>query len=170
MAASVLHFGADPSNRVLVLRSAGYLVEDCPSIPEFRSVLKSEIDPEALFFSNSHPLARTEAANLARSLHSRMPLILFENVDDDDNQSDFDLVIRPCTPPVVWLQGVAETIERTRRLGACAATLRGQSQSLVQQSQISVQRSIAERERSAIQRRMAQRVIQFFNPKDSDYK
>ncbi len=80
MAATVLHFGIDECNRVLVLRDAGYLVDDCPSINQFRTSLNRGIRPEALLFSGSHQAERQQVVTLARSSFLRAPLIRFEDM------------------------------------------------------------------------------------------
>src|ERR1700747_1580281 len=48
LAATVLHFGSDKCKRVLVLRSAGYSVDVCLSLTEFRSALKERAETHAV--------------------------------------------------------------------------------------------------------------------------
>lgn len=170
MAATVVHFGTNDCNRVLVLRSAGYLVDDCPSINEFRSVLERDTRPDALLFSEKRPAERVDAVVLARSRFSQTPLILFEDLNGSEDEQNFDLVIHPLTAPAVWLQEVAATIERTRALQADSIVIREQSALLVQQSEILRQKSVTERERSARQRQAAEKTILEFRkwPKTPD--
>jgi len=171
MAARVLHFGTNDCNRVLVLRDFGYLVDDCPSINDVRSTLLQGICPEALLFSEGYPAARREAVTLARSSCANAPLILFENLNCDD-ETNFDLVIPPLTAPELWLQAIAATIERSRMLHANSTAIRERSAWLVEQSSALRQKSITERERAVRQRQTAEKVILEFRkwPGSSDEK
>jgi len=158
MAAKVLHFGTNDCRRVLVLRSAGYVVDDCPSLSEFELTLKQDIDPQAFFFSERYPVKRREAMTLARC-HSHAPLVLFQSIHYSDDEPNFDLVIPPLTAPAVWLHEVAATIERTRTLRSSSAAILERSVWLRHRSKILRQTSASERERSARQLRIAEKVI-----------
>jgi hypothetical protein len=166
MAATVLHFGIDECNRVLVLRHAGYLVDDCPSINQFRTSLNRGIQPEALLFSKSSQVERQKVVTLARSSFLRAPLIRFEDMNDRKDDQNFDLVIDPLiTAPAMWLQEIAATIERTHALRANFVEITKRSEWLVQQLSALRQKSIVELERSARQRQAAEKMIlQFRKP------
>jgi len=160
----------DECNRVLVLRNVGYLVEDCPSINDVRSAFQQGIEPEALLFSKSYAVERGEAVLLARSSCSQAPLIRFEDMDDAGDEPNFDLVIPPLTTPGAWLQAVAATIERSHILQARSIAIRERSDLLRRQSEILRQECESEFEKSARQRRIAEKVILEFRkwPKSSD--
>ena len=115
MAARVVHFGCDECRRLLVLHMAGYAVDECPSILKLRSVLQEPGQTSAVLFTGQDEKQRKEAVTLART-QSRAPLILFETCNAPGDESDFDLVIPPLTPPQEWLAKIAATIRQRRSI------------------------------------------------------
>ncbi len=115
MAARVVHFGYDECRRLLVLHMAGYAVDDCPSIRKLRSVLQEPGQTSAVLFTGQDEKERKEAVTLARA-QSCAPLILFETCNAPGDESDFDLVIPPLTPPQEWLAKIAATIQQRRSI------------------------------------------------------
>ncbi len=113
MAARVVYFGCDECRRVPVLHMAGYAVADCPSILKLRSVLQEPGQTSAVLFTGRDEKERKEAVTLARA-QSCAPLILFETCNAPGDESDFDLVIPPLTPPQEWLAKIAATIQQRR--------------------------------------------------------
>ena len=113
MTARVVHFGPDECRRLMVLHMEGYAVADCPSILKLRSVLQEPGQASAVLFTGQDEKDRKEAVTLARE-QSCAPLILFDGLNRAGNESDFDLVIPPLTPPQEWLAKIAATIQQHR--------------------------------------------------------
>lgn len=115
MAARVVYFGCDECRRVPVLHMAGYAVDDCPSILKLRSVLQEPGQTSAFLFTGRNEKECKEAVVLART-QSSAPLILFDGPNHAGDESDFDLVIPPLTPPQEWLAKIAATIQQRRSM------------------------------------------------------
>lgn len=114
MLAKVIHFGPDYCHRMMVLRSAGYAVEDCESLLQLGTCLSAGASADAVLMSDGEGVSLREAATVARS-HSALPLILFRNTNQPYDEALFDLVVQSLTPPEVWLNDVDALIERARR-------------------------------------------------------
>lgn len=114
MLAKVIHFGPDECHRLLVLRSAGYAVEDCETLLQLGSSLSAGASADAVLMSDGVGVSPREAAAVART-HSRLPLILFRSTNLAYEDAAFDLVVQSLTPPEVWLNDVDALIERARR-------------------------------------------------------
>lgn len=127
MGARILHFGLDESNRVPVLRSAGYVVEACPSLPNLDSALHHDGEPAAVVMSDSHASESHAVLNMVHS-SSFAPVILFERTTYCPDERDFDLVIPNLTPVKEWLAKIAATIERPRAFHPSEREIRQQSE------------------------------------------
>lgn len=114
MAARILHFGQDECNRVIVLRSAGYSVEACPSLPNLDAALRKDAEPDAVVFSERHAPARHNGLTLVRS-GSSAPVILFEHTLYYPDEPEYDLVIPNLTPVQEWLDRIAAIIAQKPR-------------------------------------------------------
>lgn len=146
MAATVLHFGADICQRLPLLNSVGYSVKVCPTLPEFRSLIRQKADAEAVLVASERSRERREVISLTReNTHAR--LILFASYSGA-YQSEFDLVIEPLTPPEEWLRRVVAFIE----LNARSKSIRERSEQLLKECESVRQQSILERERAAWER------------------
>jgi len=155
MAATLLHFGTDNCQRLLVLRSAGYQVEVCESLPEFRTSLERNADANAVLIASLLSVERRRVVTLTRE-NSNAGLVLFGSYS---GEREFDLVIPPLTDPEDWLQQIADLIQRTRVLNASAIAIREKSALLRKDAEIARLKSVIERERSAAARARAKRVI-----------
>jgi hypothetical protein len=113
MIAKVVHFGTDDCHRLMVLRSAGYVVEDCASLVQLRAVLAGATEIEAVFMSDSQGTSPREPMAVVRA-YSSLPAILFQSTNLSYDDSGFDLVVHTLTPPEVWLEDVNGVIERSR--------------------------------------------------------
>jgi hypothetical protein len=113
MLARVIHFGPDDCHRLMVLRSAGYTVDDCRSLMQLRVNLETGIVPDAVLMSDGDGVSPEEAAALARS-RACHPLILFRTTHVPYEDGGFDLVVPCLTPPEIWLNEMDALIERTR--------------------------------------------------------
>jgi hypothetical protein len=109
----VIHFGPDDCHRLMVLRSAGYEVEDCDSPLQLSALLSSGASAEAVIMSDGEGVSHEEALAVART-HSNLPLILFRSTNRAYEEFEFDLVVQVLTPPEAWLNDVDALIERTR--------------------------------------------------------
>ncbi len=113
MIAKVIHFGTDECHRLMVLRSAGYAVENCASLAQLCACLAAGEPADAVLMSDSDHATPREAVALVRAL-SDLPVVLFRNTNIAYEESAFDLVVQCLTPPEVWLDQVDALIERNR--------------------------------------------------------
>jgi hypothetical protein len=106
--ARLVYFGPDRCNRLSVLRSAGYSVDYCATIPTLCSALTNE--PDAVVVACATDAA---AAKAVHEIHNstQAPLILFQTSWSGCNESSFDLVILPQTAPASWLEDILNLIE-----------------------------------------------------------
>jgi hypothetical protein len=151
MAARVIHFGPDDCHRVMVLRSAGYAVDNCNSLIQLRSSLLTGCAPNAVLVSDGEGVAPEMAIAVAKS-HSAAPVVLFRSTSLSYQDSGFDLVVHSLTPPEVWLNQVDAVIARSLVLCAESQGLVEKSRQLRRESAVSVVRSRAEREQSVQER------------------
>ena len=113
VAAKVIHFGADDCHRLMVLRSAGYFVDDCQSLVQLRNRLAKDDAADALLISDAEGVEPNEAIALART-HPSAPVILFRSTTLAYQEAGVDLIVHTLTPPEVWLPEVDALIERSR--------------------------------------------------------
>jgi len=113
MPAKVIHFGLDDCHRLMVLRSAGYTVDECRSVLQLREMLETGEVPDAVLISDCEGVSPLEAVTLARTF-SPNPLILFRSTNLTYEDGGFDLVVPCLTPPAVWLSEVDAVIEKSR--------------------------------------------------------
>jgi len=113
MLARLIHFGSDDCHRLMVLRSAGYAVEECESLLQLGKSLSAGDSAEALLFSDGEGISPEAALAVARAASS-LPSILFRSSTRTFPDSEFDLIVPSLTPPEVWLNDVDTLIERTR--------------------------------------------------------
>ncbi len=147
LAARVIHFGADDCHRLMVLRTAGYSVDDCPSLVQLRESLAKDAATDALLMSDAEGVLPNEAIALARTKLS-VPVILFRSTTLAYQETGVDLIVHPLTPPEIWLPEVEALIERSRVIRARAETLAGQAAQLRRESAAAREWSRAERARS----------------------
>lgn len=159
MATRVLYYGEDECQRLLVLRNAGYSIDECSSIFKLRLVFDSSTLPSAVLMTDAHPPAHREAISLVRA-HPPTPLILFQSNCDSLDETEFDLVIPALTPTTEWLDNVAATIARSRALVANSMAVRQKSALLTKEignlrEQLCFQRERLTRERAAAARHIS---------------
>jgi hypothetical protein len=147
MAARVIHFGPDDCHRLTVLRSAGFAVDDCASLAQFRGSLLSGSHADAVLLSDGEGFAPEDAAALARN-SSTVPVVLFSGTNRTYQGAAFDLVVHSLTPPEVWLHEVDALIAKTRVLGGRLPVLSRQSARLLEESALAVNKYRTERVRS----------------------
>jgi len=125
MGSRVIHFGPDDCHRLMVLRSAGYAIDDCRSLIQLRDCLAGGPAAEALLMSDSVEAAPLEAVALARA-HPTLPVIFFCSTNLSYEELGVDLVVHCLTPPEVWLDEVDSLIEKCRlmRAGSPAAVVK----------------------------------------------
>jgi hypothetical protein len=112
MAARVIHFGPDDCHRLMVLQSAGYVVEDCLSLGQLRASLAGD-EACAVLLSDGDGVAPEEALALARDCSSA-PVVLFCGTNRDYEDAAFDLIVHSLTRPEVWLCEVDALIAKRR--------------------------------------------------------
>ncbi len=147
MAARVIHFGIDDCHRLMVLRNAGYAVDECVSLVQLRSALKAQASAEAVFVSEGESIPQQAVATLTRT-HSSAPLILFQGTNCVADEPAFDLVVPNFTPPDVWLNHIKSLIEQSKAIRDRAQFLVAQSEMLRRESSEVRIKSRNERERS----------------------
>ena len=117
--ARVIHIGVDVCYRLGVLRRAGYEIQECANLIEFRSALRSGIDAGAVFVNDSNGRVSPDAFSIARQSTSA-PIILFPNSGRTYHIEQIDLIVPCFTPPDKWLRDVANLIVQSRALRACS--------------------------------------------------
>lgn len=147
MAARIIHFGPDDCHRIMVLGSAGFAVEACSSMNQFRASLLSGNQPDAVLLSDGDGFSPEDAAVLARSC-SPAPVVLFSGANRAYQGARFDLVVYSLTPPEVWLHEVDALIAKSRLLGGRLAALSRKSARLLEESSRPVNKLRSERTRS----------------------
>jgi CxxC-x17-CxxC domain-containing protein len=129
MAAKILHFGEELSDRLPLLRSSGYSVNRYERILEFRQALETRVEHDAVSMSelgeDLSPLVV-----LAARTYSTAPLILFRTqsltsfpaggsgivVAEPGSEADYDLIVSASAPSGAWIGDVAALIARSREL------------------------------------------------------
>jgi hypothetical protein len=114
-AAKIIQFGEDSCHRSMVLQGAGYSVEGCRSVMEFRAALRSRESADAVVITDETGNLPKEAISAARA-GSPAPVILFANSMSTYAESSFDLVVPILTPPAKWLAKIQEKIQESRKL------------------------------------------------------
>jgi hypothetical protein len=114
MAPKLIYYGTDHSHRVSVLRSAGYVVENCKSAPELVRFLESDAEILVIVFSDEERETPLEAVDAARARCSA-PLIVFRDSATLHDAAGYDFTIPNLTPPAEWLKDIAALIEENRR-------------------------------------------------------
>lgn len=147
MAARVIHFGQDECHRLMVLRSAGYSVEDCASLMQLRAWLATGVTADALVMSDAGGNEPEEAIALARACGA-LPVILFRTTNLTFEESGVDLIVPCLTPPEIWLNEVESVITKCRTLRSTSEILFEKSAELRSESADAIERSRAERARS----------------------
>jgi CxxC-x17-CxxC domain-containing protein len=137
MAARVLHFGQELCAALPVLRSAGYSVEFCRSVPQLRANLETGDQPDAVSMTDEIVCGHEDAVSAARS-RSFAPLILFRQTDRDwfpdieydPTEAEFDLIVPRAAPASQWLSDIADVIAQCREVLALSRQLRRKSSQL----------------------------------------
>ena len=145
--ARILQFGEDTCHRSSVLEGAGYAVDRCHTITEFRSLLSSPKPPDAVVITEEEGAATLEAIAAETSL----PVILFAEAEDTYPDSAFDLVIPVLTSPANWLAKIRETIEHSRVLRDESERLCNQAIQLIGESSDARVKSGMERARARVE-------------------
>jgi CRP/FNR family transcriptional regulator len=153
MGGRIIHYGVDEHYRLRSLRNAGYTVDSCSSLSEFKWVLYSGSRADAVAFTEATGQAPRAAMSLARNKKS--PLVLFQGWTPHYEESDFNLVVPMLTTPEEWLSDIASLIARTRRLVEDMTKLRVKSRTLCdevavlrEQTTLEVRRAVGEKERN----------------------
>ena len=126
MEGHVLHIGVDDCHRVAVLRSVGYRVDECGSLPQLARALERTKGAVAVFMTESDGLSPEKAISLARE-RSAAPVILFQSSNQETNDRAFDLVIPPLTSPDRWLREVGALLDGSRGMRRNSSPLTPQS-------------------------------------------
>src|SRR6516162_3038197 len=148
----IIYYGTDDS-RLQTLRSAGYIVQNCTSLSEFRWILYSGGRADAVAFTEAVGKAPQTVMSLARGGHS--PLVLFQCRTPHYDESEFNLVVPMLTSAEEWLGDIASLIGNTRTLLQRSSELQSTSRllckeaaAIVERTRLEVHRSRAERERN----------------------
>ncbi len=114
MQGKIIHYGADEYYRLRTLREAGFTVESCRSLSQFRWVLSSAGRVDAVAFTEAIGRTPRTAMSLARG--KRSPLVLFQGWIPHYEESEFNLVVPARTSADQWIDDIDGLIKRTRRL------------------------------------------------------
>jgi hypothetical protein len=150
MAARVIHFGPDDCHRLIVLESAGYVVDACDSLGQLRASLIAGDEADAVMMSDAEGVAPEEVVSVART-HSLAPVVLFRGTNRVYEDSTFDLVVHTLTPPEVWLDEVDALISKNRVLHARSEVLARESAHPKQEAAAAVLMTQVERKRSRLE-------------------
>lgn len=115
MISRVVHYGVDECHRIAVLRSKGYAVENCNSLPQLHNALAAERGTDAVLMTEGETDPLENAITLTRSQCSA-PLVLFRSTNGDADDQVFDLVIETLTTPQQWLSDIESLIRQCRLL------------------------------------------------------
>jgi CRP/FNR family transcriptional regulator len=116
MSARIVHLGEDRLNRLGPLRKAGYSVDLCQTLDDFRLVLTSGVIFDALAIVETQGISLDDA--IAIAYHgSNAPLILFQGATLRRRRPEFSLIVPILTQPITWLAEIAEVIAHSRKNG-----------------------------------------------------
>jgi hypothetical protein len=141
MSSLLVHFGTDQCHRLPVLRRAGYSTHECSSLIYLHSALIRFPQVAAVAVPEEAANEPEDLISLVRT-YSSAALILFQRLSPLIDPSDFNLVIAPLTDASVWLDSIAEEIERSR-------LIRKQSENTREEAAAVRKISRMQRERSA---------------------
>ena len=135
--ALILYVGDDTCSRVRIFERAGLgVIRSRCTVKDIEDAVKGISTIDAAVFHNDHCPIDSEIFPAIHGLISG-PLILFETPDIACDESAFDLVIAPLTPPQIWLSEIAAAIHmcryhvgRSRELCAEAANARMKSHAI----------------------------------------
>jgi hypothetical protein len=146
MAARFIHFGPDDCHRLMVLRSAGYTVDGCVSLPQLRRLLLAGGEAEAVLLSDGPGVLLAEAASLTRSCSSA-PMVLFSGTNRTYEGMSFDLVVHE-VDKVIGESGLLA--RRLSALSRKSAQLREESARALNKARSERMRSRRERARTPV--------------------
>src|SRR5690348_11427622 len=113
--ARIIHVGEDYWFRAKVLRRSGLEVDVCKSTEEFQTLLRTGTTPDEVVISES-PFLHTSTAATVRKLVHECPVIVFPRDGQQPKEDEFDLVVRPLSPPWEWLPQLSCMIEASRQV------------------------------------------------------
>jgi hypothetical protein len=116
MDARIVHFGFDDCHRLMVLREAGYSVEECAGVVQLSAILSRPEEVDAVVFAENDGDVPRGAILLIRTT-STAPVILFESKDRNygNSEVEFDLVVPAVSNPAQWLRDIERVVERSLR-------------------------------------------------------
>jgi CRP/FNR family transcriptional regulator len=148
----IIYYGADES-RLRTLLSAGYSVQNCNSLSEFRWILYSGGRADVVAFTEAVGKAPQTVMSLARN--GRSPLVLFQCRTPHYDESEFNLVVPILTSAKQWLGDIASLIGNTRdavqrsfELHSKSRLLRKEAAVIIERTRLELHRSNVERERN----------------------
>lgn len=122
-AATILHVGEDICQRIPVMETAGFVVRQSEiAVPAIHRVFENGDGISAVIFHSDISAPPEPTVRETRSL-TDAPLVLFENPAVNCDESEFNLVIPPLTPPAIWLKKLSEVVEASRELRKGSAHL-----------------------------------------------
>jgi hypothetical protein len=127
--AHVVHVGEDHFHRTTVLRSAGYVVEQCETLPKMLEWFRSGQRTDVVCISEA-PDEPAEGAIAAARVISDCPVVLFRASAHRYVQQQWDLEVSPLTDPTVWLGDLAGLLALTRANIEASRQCREQSRQL----------------------------------------
>lgn len=134
--ATILHIGEDLCQRIPVMETAGFVVLQSEiSVPAIRGAFEVGDDFCAVVFHSDISAPPQPTVRQIRRF-SEAPFVLFENPAVSCDQSDFNLVIPPLTPPSIWLQKLTELIQSSRELCESSALLRQDCRAIRSKSEL----------------------------------
>jgi hypothetical protein len=121
---TILHIGEDLCQRIPVMQAAGLMVLQSEiSIPAIHTAFHRGDSFSAVIFHCDIVAPPEPAIQEARAL-SDAPFVFFQNSAVVCDETGFNLVIPPLTPPSIWLQKLVDVIEVSRALRGQAVLLR----------------------------------------------
>ena len=121
--ATILHVGEDLCQRIPVMETAGLTVlQSETAISAIHSAFDQVDTFSAVIFHSDIAAPPEPTVQETRTL-CEAPLVLFQNPAVSCDETDFNLVIPPLTPPAIWLQKLLEVIQSSRELCEHSARL-----------------------------------------------
>ena len=121
---ALYYCATDSAHFSAVLRSAGYVVDECVSMGELVRRLRCEQAADLVCIADAWDRP-AEGALAAARVFSRAPIVLFRSSSHHYLQRVWDLEIEPFTHPSDWLADVEELLSATKANGEAGRAAAG---------------------------------------------
>jgi len=113
VAAHIIHFGTNDLHRVMILRGAGYVVQECSSARDLVELCESGTPPDLICVSEGLEMPPFEALVIARTKFV-IPVVFFRSSTRLFPDFRFDREIEQLTSPAQWLSDIHGALTESR--------------------------------------------------------